>query len=115
MFQWKMMNFQDPVSPNMQAMIGFHDLIMCITIMIIILIVYNYYFISNNGYTYRKLTHGSFIEAIWTMLPIIILVLLSIPSMKILYMNDEGTLNPSMTVKVMGNQWFWSAEYSGFD
>nr|ARI44078.1 cytochrome c oxidase subunit 2a [Campsomeris sp. HA10513] len=82
---------------------------------IIILISYNYYFISNNGYTYRKLTHGSFIEAIWTMLPIIILVLLSIPSMKILYMNDEGTLNPSMTVKVLGNQWFWTAEYSGFD
>lgn len=53
------------------------------------------------------------IELIWTITPIIILILIAIPSIKILYLTDE-IFNNKITIKSMGHQWYWSYEYSDF-
>lgn len=66
-----------------------------------------------NNYTNRFLLSGHTIELIWTILPIIILIFIAIPSLKILYLTDE-THNNKLTLKTIGHQWYWSYEYSDF-
>ena len=62
---------------------------------------------------YHKVTHGSLIEMIWTILPAIILIFIAIPSFILLYAMDE-LINPMLTVKVIGHQWYWSYEFSDY-
>lgn len=75
--------------------------------------MYLFYFIIKNILINRFLFEGQIIEIIWTVLPIILLIYLVIPSLKILYLTDE-IINPYLTVKVLGHQWYWSYEYSDF-
>ena len=53
-------------------------------------------------------------ETIWTILPDIILILIAFPSLRILYIIDEIN-NPSLTVKTMGHQWYWSYEHTDYE
>jgi cytochrome c oxidase subunit 1 len=62
---------------------------------------------------YHKITHGSMIEMIWTVLPAILLIFIAIPSFILLYAMDE-LINPMLTVKVIGHQWYWSYEFSDY-
>lgn len=64
----------------------------------------------------RKLTHQSTFEVVWTVLPAFILILLAIPSLKLLYSLDFLIFEyePIITVKVIGHQWYWSYEYVVF-
>ena len=59
----------------------------------------------------RKITEHTLIEIIWTIIPSIILVLIAIPSFALLYAMDE-VIDPKLTVKAVGYQWFWSYEYA---
>lgn len=59
----------------------------------------------------RKITEFMMLEIIWTIIPSIILVLIAIPSLSLLYAMDE-LIDPILTVKVIGYQWFWTYEYS---
>lgn len=66
-----------------------------------------------------KFAHNTLIEVLWTALPIIILMIIAIPSMRLLYFADKVE-KPDLTVKVTGHQWYWSYEYPdngnfGFD
>jgi cytochrome c oxidase subunit 2 len=64
----------------------------------------------------RKLTHESVFEVVWTVVPALILVLLAIPSLKLLYSLDFLIFEyePVITIKVIGHQWYWSYEYLVF-
>nr|ALJ93716.1 cytochrome c oxidase subunit II [Ettchellsia sinica] len=113
MSTWMMYSFQDANSPIMENMIWFYDYTMMILMMIIMLVMYKFYLILFNQYINRYLMHGNMIELLWTLLPMLILVLMAIPSLKILYFNDE-IYNPLLTIKALGHQWYWSYEYSDF-
>ena len=58
-----------------------------------------------------KTTHNTLIEVIWTLVPVIILVLISVRSFHLLYEGDVVPANPDLTVKAIGHQWYWSYEY----
>ena len=58
--------------------------------------------------------HGNLIEFLWTLAPAGILWGIGIPSLKLLYMLDE-ILDSEITIKAIGNQWYWSYEYSDYD
>lgn len=60
--------------------------------------------------TPARFAHNTTIEVIWTALPIIILMIIAIPSMRLLYFGDK-VAKPDLTVKVTGHQWYWSYEY----
>lgn len=64
----------------------------------------------------RQLTHEATFEVVWTVVPSLILILLAIPSLKLLYSLDFILYDyePVITVKVIGHQWFWSYEYTVF-
>jgi cytochrome c oxidase subunit 2 len=57
-----------------------------------------------------KTTHNTLLEVAWTVIPVIILVVIAIPSFKLLYFEDKAA-DPDMTIKAIGHQWYWSYEY----
>lgn len=65
-----------------------------------------------------KTTHNSILEVLWTVIPVLILIIIAIPSFKLLYYLDEQR-EADLTIKVTGNQWYWNYEYIdeeiGFD
>nr|AEP27740.1 cytochrome c oxidase subunit II [Brachycerus muricatus] len=104
---------QDSNSPLMEQMIFFHDHTLFIMIIITILILYLIMTMFLNKYMYRYLSSGQLIETIWTLLPTLILISIALPSLRLLYIMDE-TNNPSITVKSIGHQWYWSYEYTDY-
>ena len=61
-----------------------------------------------------KTTHNTLLEVAWTVVPIVILVVISVTSLKLLYFMDK-THNPEMTLKVIGHQWYWEYQYPEHD
>nr|AVT44061.1 cytochrome c oxidase subunit II [Podagrion sp. JY-2018] len=111
---WGQMILQDSNSSIMENMIMFHDYAMLIIIMIIMFIFYMMIFMLSNKFINLFLLENQMLEVIWTMIPIMLLILLALPSLKILYLTDELD-NPVFSVKVIGHQWYWSYEYSDFN
>lgn len=58
-----------------------------------------------------KFNHHSILEIIWTILPAFLLVLIAVPSFSLLYSLDD-LIDPALTVKIVGHQWYWSYEFS---
>lgn len=64
-------------------------------------------------FSIRNVTHQSLLEVIWTITPGVILMLIAVPSFALLYAMDE-VLNPAITFKAIGHQWYWSYEFSDY-
>ena len=58
-----------------------------------------------------KTTHNTFIEIAWTVVPVLILVIMAVPSFKLLYKGDVVP-EAHMTIKAIGHQWYWTYEYT---
>ncbi len=103
-------------TPQMERITTFHnDLLMWVITAIVIFVTglliwvaikYN----AKANPTPSKTTHHVMLEIIWTVVPILILVIIAIPSFKMLYYLDR-TENPEMTLKITGYQWYWGYEY----
>nr|UAM92243.1 cytochrome c oxidase subunit 2 [Allodia sp. NHMO 442463] len=113
MATWTNFSLQDSASPLMEQLIFFHDHSLLILIMITILVSYLMTMLFFNKFTNRFLLSGQLIEIIWTIIPAIILMFIALPSLRILYLLDEIN-DPSITLKTIGHQWYWSYEYSDF-
>ena len=103
--------FTDPASPVMERVIDFHNMLMviitAITVLVVtILAVTLWKFRAKKNPNPSKTTHNTLLEIIWTFVPCVILVIIIIPSMKMLYYMDR-THDPEMTLKVTGYQWYW--------
>lgn len=111
--------FQDGATPPFEAITELHDTIFFYLIVIAIGVTWMLgsvvvEFNSNNSpIAHRYANHGTLLEVIWTITPALVLIAIAFPSFKLLYMIDE-VISPSMTVKVVGNQWFWSYEMADF-
>lgn len=111
---WQL-GFQDAVSPTMERIASFHDLLMwiitLITIFVLALLAYVCVrFKAANNPVPSKRTHNAMIEVAWTAIPVLILVVIAIPSFKLLYYSDSVE-ETEMTIKAIGRQWYWSYEY----
>nr|WLE65056.1 cytochrome c oxidase subunit II [Aphidius gifuensis]WLE67825.1 cytochrome c oxidase subunit II [Aphidius gifuensis]WLE67838.1 cytochrome c oxidase subunit II [Aphidius gifuensis]WLE67851.1 cytochrome c oxidase subunit II [Aphidius gifuensis]WLE67929.1 cytochrome c oxidase subunit II [Aphidius gifuensis] len=113
MLNWYMFNFQDTNSYIMTLMTYFHDFIMMILFTIMIFIIYIMSWFFFNKFINRQIMHNQLLELIWTLIPMLILVFMAVPSLKILYMVEE-IINPFMTLNILGHQWYWSYEYVDF-
>nr|ACZ56137.1 cytochrome oxidase subunit II [Chrysomya nigripes] len=113
MSTWASLGLQDSSSPLMEQLIFFHDHALLILVMITVLVGYLMFMLFFNKYVNRYLLHGQTIEIIWTILPAIILLFIAFPSLRLLYLLDEIN-EPSITLKAIGHQWYWSYEYSDF-
>nr|AAS00831.1 cytochrome c oxidase subunit 2 [Armillifer armillatus] len=110
---YQKMTFQNSTSPIMEHLISFHDYILIILCLITTMIFYVLSSMITNKYLNQLLINNQVLEFIWTSIPALILTFIMVPSLHILYLLDE-TMNPLLTVKIMGHQWYWSYEYSDF-
>jgi len=109
------LSIQDPASPNLEGMLGFHHYLLFFMIQIGVCVVWFlieiFVFDAHKNKFSQKFTHASTLEILWTIFPAIILLFIAVPSFSLLYSLDELT-DPAITLKVVGHPWYWSYEYS---
>nr|QJT43028.1 cytochrome c oxidase subunit II [Lactarius lactarius] len=106
--------FQDAASPVMEELLHFHDHALMITFLISAFVLYIIVAMITTKFTDKYTLDSQEVEIIWTVLPAIILILIALPSLRILYLMDEIN-DPHLTIKAMGHQWYWSYEYTDFE
>jgi cytochrome c oxidase subunit 2 len=111
---WQM-NFQDAASPVMEEVHDFNILLLVVqaAIVLLVLAVLAYVCIRFNAKRNpvpSRTTHNTLLEIVWTAVPIVILVIIAVPGMRLLYFSDK-TQDYEMTLKVTGHQWYWSYTY----
>jgi len=110
------MTFQEPSTKIMEAIIDLHHDVMFFLIVIgifvlgMIFTIVRYFGVSNSSTVRSNFTHHQIWETIWTIIPALILIMIAMPSFVLLYMMDN-IKDSAMTVKIIGNQWYWSYEY----
>jgi len=111
---WQL-GFQQSVTPVMDNIVWFHDfllwLITAITLFVLALLLYIFVrFNARSNPTPSKTTHNTLLEVAWTLVPVVILVAIAVPSFKLLFL--QQTIPPAdLTVKATGKQWYWSYAY----
>ena len=106
---------QEPAGSIAQKATDLHNLLLIIisliSVFVLALLVYvGWRFRRDANPTPSKTTHNTTIEILWTVVPVLILVVIAVPSFRLLYYMDE-TKNAEMVIKVTGNQWYWNYEY----
>ncbi len=113
MASWGQLLFRDAASPLMFELIDFHDYALVILTLIITFVGYALASLILTSYRCNNILEAQEVETIWTVLPAVILIFLAFPSLRLLYLLDELE-HPSLTIKTIGHQWYWSYEYSDF-
>ena len=111
---WQL-GFQSAASPVMERINAFHNLLLWIislvSVFVLALLAYVCVrFRADRSATPSRRTHNTLLEVAWTAIPVLILVVIAIPSFKLLYFMDV-VKDPEMTIKAIGRQWYWSYEY----
>jgi len=109
------MGFQEPVTAIASEIQSFHDLLlwMCVIISLFVLALLAYVMVrfnENANPVPSRTTHSTVLEVAWTIIPVLILVVMAIPSFRLL--THQLTLpEADLTIKVTGKQWYWSYDY----
>jgi cytochrome c oxidase subunit 2 len=114
--EWQI-GFQIPASPIMEGIVNFHHDLFFFLVMILTFVVYMLArciqrFKSNKDPII--VIHAPTLEIVWTIIPALILIVIAIPSFSLLYSMDE-MVQPLLTIKVIGHQWYWSYEFIDSD
>lgn len=108
---WQL-GFQPPASPVMVQIEDFHRFVLIIVTLVTLFVLALLVWIVIR-YNHRanpvpsKVTHNTTLEVIWTLVPVIILVVIAIPSFKLLYY-EADIPKPDLTIEAIGKQWYWS-------
>jgi len=111
--------FQDSAAPGFTGLvtlhntIGFYIAVISFGVFWFLFSIVYYYKSNKNPIAHKYLTHGTVLELIWTITPALLLIAIAFPSFRLLYLMDE-VISPTLTIKVVGHQWYWSYEYSDF-
>ena len=112
---WQL-GFQKSASEVMYDIVWFHDymllpIITAITAFVLFLVIYACVrFRASRNPVASKTSHNTFIEVIWTLVPCLILIVMAVPSFKVLYSQDRIPA-ADVTIKAIGYQWYWGYEY----
>lgn len=107
--------FQPPASPTAEQIYDFNNLLLVIIIGTVVFVMSLLAFViwrfsETRNPTPTKTTHNTVLEVIWTVVPVVLLIIIAVPSFKLLYFADRVE-EAEMTVKAIGRQWYWSYEY----
>ena len=114
-FDWQL-GFQKAASESMRDIVNFHNnlllpIIIAISVFVLFLMVYACIrFRASANPIPSKRTHNVAVEVLWTLIPCLILIVMAVPSFKILYKQD-AIPKADVTVKAIGYQWYWGYEY----
>lgn len=111
---WQL-GLQEAVTPTMERIDDFHDFVTIIATVIalfvmVLLLIVIFRFNEKSNPTPSNTTHHMGLEIAWTVIPIIILVVMAVPSFRLMYFADRVD-DPDMTLKIIGHQWYWTYEY----
>ncbi len=111
--------FQEAASPVMARIDSFHNMLLVIITLIVVFVLSLMLYVMVRFNAKRnpvpsKTSHNTLIEVIWTVVPIMILVIIAVPSFKLLYF-QKVVPEAEMTIKAVGNQFYWSYEYPDHD
>src|SRR3954453_15882271 len=111
---WQL-GFQQAATPVMENIVWFHDfllwLIIAITIFVLaLLVIVVVRFNAKANPTPSRTTHNTLLEVAWTLVPVIILVAIAVPSFKLLFLQTTIP-QADLTIKATGKQWYWSYAY----
>ena len=112
---WQL-GFQEAASSTMRDIVNFHykillPIIIAISVFVLFLMVYACIrFRASRNPNPSKTTHNVAVEVLWTLIPCLILIVMAVPSFKILYKQDTIP-KADVTVKAIGYQWYWGYEY----
>ena len=110
-----MIDFQAPVTPVMERIKSFHDILLWIcvgiTVFVLVLLLWVMFrYSEKRNPTPSRTTHNVALELAWTVIPVLILIGIAFPSFRLLYFADR-TADADITIKAIGRQWYWSYEY----
>nr|YP_001122775.1 cytochrome c oxidase subunit II [Bombina variegata]YP_009646737.1 cytochrome c oxidase subunit II [Bombina bombina]AFV95148.1 cytochrome c oxidase subunit II [Bombina variegata variegata]AFV95174.1 cytochrome c oxidase subunit II [Bombina variegata scabra]AFV95213.1 cytochrome c oxidase subunit II [Bombina pachypus]AAX53888.1 cytochrome c oxidase subunit 2 [Bombina variegata]ABU75228.1 cytochrome c oxidase subunit 2 [Bombina bombina] len=108
------LGFQDAASPIMEELLHFHDHALMAVFLISTLVLYIITTMMTTKLTNTNAMDAQEIEMVWTIMPAIILIVIALPSLRILYLMDEIS-DPHLTVKAIGHQWYWSYEFTNYE
>jgi cytochrome c oxidase subunit 2 len=116
----------------MEGIVDLHNYILFYLIIIFIFVIYffviisktfymnqiwpffvEHYTLRSTNYEVRNVVHIPELETVWTIIPSVILMFVALPSFTLLYAMDE-VIDPSITLKAIGHQWYWAYEYTDF-
>lgn len=116
--------FQDPCTPVMEAIVEVHSYIMFFLCAIVTFVgvalacvIYQFYLLEEldedrtDALRAARVVHCTWLEAVWTLIPVGILVVIAIPSFALLYSMEEK-FDAEVTVKAVGHQWYWEYQYA---
>ena len=111
---WEL-NLQPAATPVMERITSFHDLLLAIIFAIVVLVAALLVYVmirfrASANPNPSRTSHNTLIEVLWTVAPIMILVVIAIPSFRLLYYSDKAA-DAELTVKVQGYQWYWAYSY----
>ena len=115
---WQL-SFQEPATDLMSDIISFHSYILMpiitgISILVLFLLLYiAFRFNSSRNQVASTTTHNAVVEILWTVIPVVLLIIIAIPSFRLLYVS-ETIPKADLTIKAIGNQWYWSYEYPDY-
>lgn len=115
----RQLGLQTPVTPVAEQMVEFHNFLLivitAITLFVLaLLLICIFRFNERANPVPAKWSHNTPLEIVWTAIPVLILVVIAIPSYRLLYFMDRVE-EADMTIKVIGNQWYWSYELPDYD
>jgi len=111
------MGMQPAASPVMEQIEDFHRLLfwiivlVCLFVLALLVWIVIKYRAGANAVP-SKVHHNTLLEVAWTLIPVIILVFIAVPSFRLLYF-ESAIPKPDVTIKAIGKQWFWTYEYPG--
>ena len=113
--EWQL-GFQKAASESMREIVAFHNnlllpIIIAISVFVLFLMLYACVrFRASANPNPSKRTHNVTVEVLWTLIPCLILIVMAVPSFKILYKQD-AIPKADLTIKAIGYQWYWGYEY----
>jgi cytochrome c oxidase subunit 2 len=108
---WGQLNFQEGVRIVIELLNYFHDFIIVILVLIMTFVSYMLFYVIFNPYLDKYTMDSHFLETVWTVIPMLILLVIAFPSLYLLYLIEDIS-KPVVTVKVVGHQWYWEYQYS---
>ena len=105
-------DFLDSASYRMDGILSLHDHILYYELIFFVIVSWMLLTVMlyRSPITLKDFNHGSLLEIIWTLIPGVVLIFIALPSFRLLYLFDD-LLEPSLSIKVIGNQWYWSYAY----
>lgn len=111
--------FQDPATPVAEGILRFHHDLMFLLVLVVIFVRWMlfrtlHFFHNEVNPIPSTVVHGTTLEIVWTLIPALTLMVIAVPSFALLYSVDEA-VDPALTIKIIGHQWYWTYEYSDYE